>query len=125
MLQITKFYEDSDSDFDIEPCVNHMCRSVGSGGGLGGLSPNILLKFVDFVSERCCNSQGYRNEDSNSYIFQEAFRICQKCNIFRCHRSLKSQNFHGQNPICRDPLLPSMAYFPKMGRFPTIKRAWS
>ena len=38
-------------------------------GELGGFSPsNNLLKFVDFVSEKGCKSQGRKNEDSNSYI---------------------------------------------------------
>ena len=43
------------------------------GGGLaGGFSPsNNLLKFVDFVSEKGCESQGRKNEDSNSYIFEK------------------------------------------------------
>ena len=43
---------------------------------------NNLPKFVDFVSEKGCESQGCRNEDLNSYIFEEATRIYQKCNIF-------------------------------------------
>ena len=34
-------------------------------------SPNNLLKFVDFVSEKGCKSQGRKNEDSNSYIFEK------------------------------------------------------
>ena len=34
--------------------------------------------------------------------------------------SQKFQNFHEKTLIGRDPLLPSMAHFPKMGRFPTI-----
>ena len=59
-------------------------RPVGSGGGLGGLQPpqNNLLKFIDLVSGKGCESQGCRNEDSNSYIFEEATVIYQKCNIF-------------------------------------------
>ena len=65
-----------------------------AGGGLGELQPsNNLPKFVDFVSEKACNSQGHRNEDSNSYISEEATRIDQKCNIFLCHRNLKFQKF--------------------------------
>ena len=44
-------------------------RPVGSGGLA---SPNNLLKFVDFVSEKGCKSQGRKNEDSNSYMFEEA-----------------------------------------------------
>ena len=53
------------------------------GLGAGGLQPlNNLQKFVDFVSEKGCKSQGRRNEDSKSYIFDEATRIYQKCNIF-------------------------------------------
>ena len=57
-------------------------RPVGSGG-LGGFSPpNKLLKFADFESEKGCKSQGRKNEDSNLYIFEEATRIYQKCNIF-------------------------------------------
>ena len=40
--------------------------------GAGGFSPpNNLLKFVDFVSEKGCKSQGRKNEDSNSYIFEK------------------------------------------------------
>ena len=59
------------------------CRPVGSGGGAGGLQPpNTLLKFFDFLSEKGCKSQGGRNEDSNSYIFEEATRIFQICNVF-------------------------------------------
>ena len=53
-------------------------RPVGSGGGGAGGSfspPNDLLKFVDFVSEKGCKSQGRKNEDSNSYIFEESTRI--------------------------------------------------
>ena len=46
--------------------------------GLGEASaPHNLLKFADFVSENGCKSQGRRNEDSNSYIFEEATRIYQ------------------------------------------------
>ena len=64
---------------------------VGSReGGWGGLwPPNNLLKLVDFVGEKGCNSQGRRNKDSDSYIFGETTRIYQKCNIFQCDRSLK------------------------------------
>ena len=56
-------------------------RPVGSGG-LGGFSPppNDLLKFADFESGKGCKSQGRKNEDL--YIFEEATRIYQKCNIF-------------------------------------------
>ena len=63
-----------------EICI---CRPVGSGGA-GGLQPppNNLLKFVDFVSEKGCKSQGRKNEDSNPYIFEEATRIYPECNIF-------------------------------------------
>ena len=93
-------------------------RPVGSQGGAG---PNNLLKFVDFVSGKGCNSQGRRNEDSNSDIFEEATRIYQKCNIFRYHRSLKFQNFYGKTPISRDPVLPSMAHFPTMSVFQRSK----
>ena len=61
--------------------------SIGAGpseaGGLGGLQPpNNLQKFDNFVSEKGCKSQGPKNEDSNSYIFEEATRIYPKCNIF-------------------------------------------
>ena len=46
-----------------------------AGGGWGASAPpNNLLKFVDFVSEKGCKSQGGRNEDSNSYIFEEAIK---------------------------------------------------
>ena len=54
-------------------------RPVRSGGAGGLQPPNNLPKFVDFVG---CESQGCRNEDLNSYIFEEATRIYQKCNIF-------------------------------------------
>ena len=57
-------------------------RPVGSGGAGGLQHPNNLLKFVDFVSEKGCKSQGRKNEDSNSYIFEEAIRIYPECNIF-------------------------------------------
>ena len=51
--------------------------------GAGELQPpNNLLKFVDFVSEKGCKSQGRKNEDSNSYIFAKATRIYPECNIF-------------------------------------------
>ena len=47
-----------------------------SEGGLGGFSPpNNLLKFADFVSEKGCESQRCKIEDSNLYIFEEATRI--------------------------------------------------
>ena len=32
----------------------------------------------------------------------------------------KFQNFHGKTLISCDPLLPSIAHFPKKGHFPTI-----
>ena len=53
-----------------------LCYIFRSGpseaGRLGGFSPsNNLLKFVDFVSEKGCKSQGRKNEDSNSYIFEK------------------------------------------------------
>ena len=54
-------------------------RKRGRGAGS---PPNNLLKFVDFVSEKGCESQGCRNEDLNSYIFEEGTRIYPKCNIF-------------------------------------------
>lgn len=45
---------------------------------MGGLSPfNNLLKFVNFVIERDCESQAHENEDSNLFIFEEATRINQ------------------------------------------------
>ena len=64
--------------------LNSFSRPVGSGGGAGGglQPPNNLQKFVDFVSEKDCKSQGRKNEDSNSYIFEEATRIYPECNIF-------------------------------------------
>ena len=55
------------------------------GGGLQ--LPNNLLKFVDFVSEKDCESQGRRNEDSSSYIFEEATRIYQNCNLLMSYKS--------------------------------------
>ena len=58
-------------------------RKRGGWGGWGGFSPpNNLLKFIDFVSEKDCKSHDRRNEDSNSYILEEATRIYQKCSIF-------------------------------------------
>ena len=92
-------------------------RKRGAGGPQ---PPDNLLKFVDFVSEKGCKSQGRKNENSNSYIFEEAARIYPECNIFGCHTIQKFQTFHGKTVISRDPLLPSMARFPKMRRFPTI-----
>ena len=45
-----------------------LCSRPTESWGLGGPQPpNKLLKFVDFVSEKGCKSQGRRNEDSNSY----------------------------------------------------------
>ena len=41
-----------------------------------------MLKFVDFVNEKGCESKGHGNEDSNSYIFEEATRIYQGWNNF-------------------------------------------
>ena len=62
------------------------CNTIAGpseAGGLGGFRPpNNLLKFVDFVSEKGCKSQGRKNEDSNSYIFEEATRIYPECNVF-------------------------------------------
>ena len=55
-------------------------RKRGAGGA--SAPPNNLLKFADFVSEKGCKSQGCKNEDSNLYMFEEATRIYQKCNIF-------------------------------------------
>ena len=90
-------------------------------GGAGGFSPpNNLLKFVDFVSEKVCKSQRRKNEDSNSYIFEESTIIYPKCNISWCHTSQKFHNLHGKTLISRDPLPPSITNFPKMGRFPTM-----
>ena len=96
----------------IQSSIFQARRKRGGGGN--------FLKFVDFVSEKHCESQGCRNEDLSSYIFEEATRIYQKCNIFRCHTSQKFQNFPGKTFIGRDPLLPSTADFPKIRRFPTI-----
>ena len=56
------------------------CRYTGSlevGGGL----PNNLLKFVDVVIEKGCESQGCGNKDCNSYIFDGATRIYQRCSM--------------------------------------------
>ena len=62
--------------------LSYKIRPVGTEG-LGGFSPpNNLLKLADFVSKIGCKSQGHRNEDSNLYMFEEATRIYQKCNIF-------------------------------------------
>ena len=41
-------------------------------------------------------------EDSNSFLFEEATRIYQKCNVFRCHTSLKFQNFR-RNTLVSHP----------------------
>ena len=101
--------------------TKHYLQARRKRGGWGGFSPpNILLKFADFVSEKGCKSQGRMKEDSNLYIFEEATRIDQKCDISGCHTSQKIQNFHGKTLISRDPLFPSIVNFPKMGRFPTI-----
>ena len=55
------------------------CSQARQKRGAGGLQPpNNLLKFVDFASEKDCESQRCRNADSNSYIFEEATRIYQK-----------------------------------------------
>ena len=66
-----------------EICDHLQARRKRGGGGWGGFSPpNNLQKFDNFVSEKGCKSQGPKNEDSNSYIFEEATRIYPKCNIF-------------------------------------------
>ena len=58
-------------------------RPIGCGGSGGGLQPpNNLLMFVDFSSERGCESQGCGSEDWNSYIVKKATTIYQKCNIY-------------------------------------------
>ena len=59
--------------------ISGSTRSTGPSEAGGGAN---LLTFVHFVSEKLCKSQGRKNEDSNSYIFEEATRIYQKCNIF-------------------------------------------
>ena len=51
--------------------LTELCSGPSEAGGLGGFSPpppENLLKFVDFVSEKGCKSQGCRNEDSKTYI---------------------------------------------------------
>ena len=59
-----------------------LLRPIGKGG-LGRLQLlNTLLKFLDFVSEIGCESQGRENEDSNSYIDEETTRIYHEWNIF-------------------------------------------
>ena len=44
-------------------------------GWRGFRPPNNLPEFVDFISEKGCQSQGHRNEDSSSYAFKKATRI--------------------------------------------------
>ena len=77
--------------------TQHACRKRG-GGGAGGLqsaSPNSLLKFVDFVNEKGCESQDHRNENSNSYIFDHAIpESIQSAISFESYDS-KFQNFPG------------------------------
>ena len=68
--------------FKFTTCMTRPFGSGGGGAGGGFSPPNNLLKFVDFVSEKGCKSQCRRNEDSNSYVFVEATRIHQICNIF-------------------------------------------
>ena len=57
-------------------------RPIGCGGSGGASAPNDLLMFVDFSSERGCESQGCGSEDWNSYIVKKATTIYQKCNIY-------------------------------------------
>ena len=52
-----------------------MVRFLKPGEGYTGGLPPVFQKNDDFVSEKGCKSQGCRNEDSNSYIFEEATRI--------------------------------------------------
>ena len=87
---------------------------------MGGFSsPNDLLKFVDSVSEKGCESQcrwewRFKLKDN-----QGSYQNLSKLNVFLCHTTQKFQNFPGKIPISLDPL---MGDFPKMGRFPTIGR---
>ena len=67
--------------FNIMPFFSLM-QACRKRGGWGLQPPNNLLTFADFVSEKGCKSQGYKIEDSNLYIFEEATRIYKKCNIF-------------------------------------------
>ena len=41
----------------------------------GAKPPNNTLKFVDFVSERGCKSQGHMNEDSNLYTVKVKVKV--------------------------------------------------
>ena len=73
----------------MDGAIEILWRPVGSGGGEGleGFSSyNNLQKFVDFVSEQGCESQGRGIEDWNSYIFS----------IYQNKHSLKHiiKNYH-------------------------------
>ena len=101
-------------------CASAILSILGwkrGGGGALAPPPKYLPKFVDFVSEKGSESQGCRNEELFSYVFEEATRIDQKYNILSY---IQVKNFLGKTFIRRDSLLPSKADFPKIGRFPTI-----
>ena len=66
----------------IKDFIKLKARRKRGGWGASAPPPNNLLKFVDFVSEKGCKSQGRKNYDSNSYIFEEATRFYPKCNTF-------------------------------------------
>ena len=81
-------------------CSIHRLTRRKRGGWEASVPPrNNLLKFVDFASEKGCKSQGGKNEDSNSYIFEKlpesiqnaiSFDVIQvnNCNIFIARPSL-------------------------------------
>ena len=97
-----------------------MCPTGPSEAGrLGRSSVTLynLLKFVDCVSERGCESQGHGNEDLNSYIFEEATRIYPKWNIFYVIQLENLEIFREKTPISRDPLLLQWQIFRTLGNF--------
>ena len=65
--------------------------------GLGGFSPpNSLLKFVDFVNEKFCKSQGRKNDTfSKNRVFSNDLK------------GVVMENFTGGKPP--DPVFPSFA----------------
>ena len=105
-------------------CCKSQCsfQARREAGWLGGFSsPNNLLQFVDFVSEKGCKRFFKKvvrmNEDSNSFLFEKATRIYPKCNIFLYHTSQKIQNFHGSPSLVVILCLRQRHIFQKWGVF--------
>ena len=79
------------------------------------------MNFDDFASEKVEKDKVVRMKIvTNSYIFEEAARIYQKCNVFDIMKLKSLKIFIGRLPLAVILFASFNGIIFKMGRFPTI-----